>query len=421
MIRIAIIHNEYGRFSGEEAVVDGLAELLGRKGHEVMRFTRSSAEIPGTPLGQARAFLGGVYNPASRRAFRRFLAERKPDVINIHNLYPLISPAVLPECRRAGIPVVMTVHNYRLICPSGLFLSRGEICERCAGGREYWCLLRNCEGAVSKSLGYALRNAVARRFGMYSKNVQVFACLTDFQRRKLIDAGVPEERTVVIPNSIDISRDGAKHVISGHYVGFVGRVSREKGLDILLCAARSRPDIPFQIAGHANEGDPLLKDLPPNLALHGHLAGSDLAEFYRHARMIVMQSRCYEGFPTVLLEAMQHGKPAIGPRLGGIPEIIEDGRTGLLFEPGSLRSYAASISRLWDSPELCAAMGEAARKRLASEYSSERYYERFMSAAELAKQLLPRKYRTIGMPLQRPKRSQGPNDPTHGKVNSHAL
>jgi glycosyltransferase involved in cell wall biosynthesis len=393
------VHNEYGRFSGEEAVLNGLAELLQRNGHYVTRFTRSSADIPGMLPGQVRAFLGGIYNPASRMAFRRFLAEEKPNLINLHNLYPLISPAVLPECRRAGIPVVMTVHNYRLICPNGLFLSHGEICERCAGGREYWCIVRNCEGRLPKSVGYALRNAVARGLGLYSKYVQVFACLTDFQRRKLIEAGFPEERMVVIPNALDVSREAPQHTMDGDYVGFVGRVSREKGLDLLLDAARLRPDIPFRIAGHADDRDPLLANLPPNVFLRGQLGGRELLEFYRQARIIVMQGKGYEGFPMVLLEAMQHGKPAVGPRLGGIPEIIEDGRTGLLFESGNMQDYVASIARLWDSPGLCVAMGEAAKERLGKEYSSDRYYKRFMAATELAKQFLDRDIKSCRRPL----------------------
>jgi glycosyltransferase involved in cell wall biosynthesis len=216
----------------------------------------------------------------------------------------------------------------------------------------------------------------------------VFACLTDFQRRKLIGAGFPEDRMVVIPNTADVSREGPLQTVDGDYVGFVGRVSREKGLDFLLDAARLRPDIPFRIAGHADNGGPLPGDLPPNVVLRGHLDGGRLVEFYRQARMIVIQSKGYEGFPMVLLEAMQHGKPVIGPRLGGIPEIIEDGKTGLLFESGDLHDYVAGLARLWDSPGLCAAMGEAGKERLEKEYSSDRYYKRFMAAAELAKEIL---------------------------------
>ncbi len=125
-MRILIVHNEYGRFSGEEAVVRSLADLLRGQGHEVRAFTRSSADIPSLHLGALRAFFSGIYSHASRKALRHVIQQERPDIIHIHNLFPWISPAILPECRRAGVPVVMTVHNYRLVCPNGLHMPKGR-------------------------------------------------------------------------------------------------------------------------------------------------------------------------------------------------------------------------------------------------------------------------------------------------------
>jgi len=381
-----IVHNAYGKPSGEEVVVESVSRMLTDRGHHAELFACSSAEIESMCLGKSRAFISGIANPRARRSFRDFIHVTRPDVVNIHNLYPLLSPSILPECTASSVTTLMTVHNFRLICPNGLFLSHGEICEKCGGGREYWCVLRNCEGHLIKSIGYALRNAVARKFKMYMKNVQVFACLTRFQRRKLIEAGFPEERVVVIPNALDSGLEEA-HLSpgEGEYVGFVGRICHEKGIDTLLAAARRRPDIPFQIAGHASEEDPITANPPQNVTFRGHLNSEGLRNFYLHARFIIMQSRWYEGFPMVLLEAMKYGKPAIGPRLGGIPEIIMEGKTGLLFEAGNIEEYVACIDRLWDSPETCAVMGAGAQARLKSEYSADRYYQRFMAAVELAK------------------------------------
>ena len=134
-------------------MVNGQVALLTKNGHHVITFTRDSGEIQSMFLGQARAFWSGIYNAFSLKSFKRFLNYHDPDIIHVHNLFPLISPAVLHACKDFGAPVVMTVHNYRLICPNGLFMVNGEICEKCCGGREYWCVLKNCEKDIFKSLG----------------------------------------------------------------------------------------------------------------------------------------------------------------------------------------------------------------------------------------------------------------------------
>lgn len=141
-MKCLLIHNAYGRFSGEEAVVEGLCRLLAARGQEVVRYTRSSEEIAEMRLGKVRAMASGVHSRSSCKAVRAMLREHGPDVVNVHNVFPLISPSVLKVCREEGVPVVMTVHNYRLVCPNGLFLSRGEVCERCSGGGASggaWC------------------------------------------------------------------------------------------------------------------------------------------------------------------------------------------------------------------------------------------------------------------------------------------
>jgi glycosyltransferase involved in cell wall biosynthesis len=146
-MKIAVLHNAYRRYSGEEAAVEREMRLLGQHGHEVRIYSRSSAELSQLRLGKLRAFVAGVYAPGSRAAIHRFLEQHAPTIVHFHNLFPLISPVILPELREAGIPAIMTVHNYRLVCPTGLHLSKKSftVCEKCCGGKEYWCILRNCE------------------------------------------------------------------------------------------------------------------------------------------------------------------------------------------------------------------------------------------------------------------------------------
>jgi len=388
-MKILMVHNEYGRLSGEEIVVNGVRRLLGEHGHKVISFIRSSAEIETMRWGKARAFFSGIYSRSSRLMMRRLLAKDRPDVVHIHNLFSLISPSILPECRRASVPVVMTVHNYRLVCPNGLHIVRGQVCEKCCGGREWWCVLRNCEGSFPKSFGYALRNYVARKRRFFVDNVTTFAVLTEFQRQRLISEGFPAERIAVIPNMAGKDGPLADEMLGnpGHFVGYVGRISQEKGIRTLLAVARKCPKIPFRAAGGHNGKQQMHMQAPANFQSMGYLDPQSTAEFYDSARIIVLCSVCFEGFPMAIVEAMIHGKPVICSRIGGLPEIVEDGKTGLLFEPGNAVELAKKIRYLWDRPQLCRKMGQVAREKALRENSATKHYERLMAVYRRATEL----------------------------------
>ncbi len=385
-MKICVIHNEYGAHSGEETIVGTIGDLLENHGHEVIPFSRSSAEIPRMRFGNLRAFFSGIHSVSSQRAVRRLIDEQKPDLIHIQNLFPLISPAILPECRKAGVPVVMTVQNYRLVCPNGIHIAHGKVCEKCCGGREYWCVLRNCEGSIPKSLGYALRNYVARKRRSFLDNVTLFAAVTQFQRRRLIDEGFPEDRIVVNPNmaSIDDRPPSDESTKPDDFVAHIGRISPEKGIPTLLEAARRCPETPFKTTGSLDRMPELADRAPSNFEFLGFLDSPDLTNVFATARMIVISTVCFEGFPMVVLEAMLHGKAVICSRIGGLPEIVEDGRTGLLFEPGNAEELARKVRYLWERPELCRRMGRAGREKALREYSPESYYERLMACYEKA-------------------------------------
>jgi glycosyltransferase involved in cell wall biosynthesis len=386
-MHILMVHNEYGKFSGEEAVVQDLCVLLRNKGHDVIGLARSSAEIETMRLGRLRAFFSGIYSFSSRKAIRRLLAEHRPGVVHVHNVFPLISPSVLPECRRAGVPVVMTVHNYRLVCPNGLHMPKGRytICEKCCGGREYWCFLKNCEQNWLKSAGYALRGYIARRLGFFRKNVTLFACLTDFQRRRLMAEGYSEDRLRVLANMAPAVADSrAEPDQGGGFVACVGRISPEKGIDLLLAAAKSLPDIPFRLAGSCDAMPQIAGKAPSNVSFLGVLDETALGRLYDQSRLLLLCSTCFEGFPMTILEAMAHGRAVVAPRIGGIPEIVDDGATGLLFEPGNAEDLAEKVRFLWDRPDLSRQMGRAGRQKALKKYSSEKYYERLMALYEEA-------------------------------------
>lgn len=387
-MKMYLVHNSYGKFSGEEAVVEAQARLLRKNGHEVVEFLRCSEEIFRRRFAKSSAFFSGIYSISSGREIRRLLAENKPDIVHIHNLFPLISPSILPECRKANVPVVMTVHNYRLICPNGLFMAHGRVCEKCRRGREYNCFLNNCEGSLFKSLGYGLRNYVARKKKYFRNNVTFYCAQTEFQKQKLIAEGYPATRIVVIPNMV---KDTCVHHInnSGDFVGYVGRVSPEKGISTLIEATAMCPDVLFKAAGNYDRMPELIVQTPDNFEFLGSIQSKKLGDFYALSRFIVLPSICFEGFPSVLLESMIQSKPVIASRIGGLPEIVEDGVTGLLFEPGNAKDLSEKIRYLWGRPELCRKMGQRGREKALREYSPEKYYERLMAVYEKAIELGP--------------------------------
>lgn len=387
-MRIQTIHNAYGAHSGEEAVVGRTIKLLQKRGHEVSLFSRSSEEIPQMRFGTARAFLCGIHNPTSVKRMRAFLHETNPDLVHVHNVYPLISPSVLGVCRDEGVPIVMTVHNYRLVCPSGLHTYQGKVCNQCCGGNEHWAVLRNCEGNLLKSVGYAARNWAARKRGAYLNNVTMYACLTEFQRSRLIDEGYPAERMVVIPNMAEDIQPPQDQPL-GDYVGFVGRISPEKSVGTLVDAAKQLPEVSFRAAGNYDKLPNLKEFAPKNFEFLGAIPSASVGAFYQSSRFIILCSTWFEGFPMILVEAMLHGKPVVCSRIGGLPEIVDDGKTGLLFEPGNSDELAQKIKYLWERPELCKQMGQAGQEKAMREYSSDRYYERLIDLYQRAVELGP--------------------------------
>jgi len=385
-----MVHNSYGGYSGEEAVVDRCIDLLIAKGHTVHLFAKSSRHISKVFLGKVRAFFSGIFSIKARRQFRQALDQIRPQIVHVHNLYPLISPSILPECRKVGVPVVMTVHNYRLLCPNAMQMSRrdGRHCRMCKGGREYWCILKDCEASLPRSIGYAARNYIAWRYRLFVDHVWLYACLAHAQMEVLVDAGYPPERMEVLGNIVE-PIDSIGHTHPGRYVAFAGRVSPEKGIKVLLEAARSCQDIPFRIAGNIQTMPDILGLAPANCRFLGHIDPEKMPQFYSDSRMVVVPSLWHEPFGLSAAEAQAHAKPVVCSRIGALPEIVVDEVTGLLFEPGDAAGLAAKIRYLWARPELCLSMGKAGWQRTKELYGPERYYQRLVGVYQKAISLGP--------------------------------
>lgn len=369
-MKILLLHNEYAKYSGEEAVVDKMASMFQAMGHEICFYRPSSKGRRESLIGQIQGFLSGIYSKEGVRTLRDILRKEKPDFVNAHNLFPFISPAALVECRKANVPVMMTVHNYRLMCPTGLFMRAGKPCELCLQqGNEWNCIKYNCEKSFPKSLGYALRNMFARRMNYYKNNVDCFVCLTSFQKDKLVQAGYEQNKISVIPNCIEVLSDLPS--ARGDYIGYAGRLSGEKGIDLLCEVARRHPNIPFKLAGEDRMN--LRDNLPPNVQLKGHLNKEELHRFIRQSFFMVIPSHWYEGFPMAILDAAALGKPVIAPNHGGFPEIIGQGdqSIGKLFTPSNADDLEKKILELWSTPEETQRLGRLAHQKVKCEYDSD--------------------------------------------------
>ncbi len=382
-MKICLVHNSYGRRSGEEVAVDGLRDSLARHGHTVVPFFKSNAELYEHPATRVEAFFSGIYSAAARREFAALLDAQSPDLVHVNNLFPLISPSILEETRRRGIPAVMTLHNFRLLCPTGLLFSHGEVCHRCIGGREWWCAVRNCTEEWPRSIGYALRSAAARVRGSFTDGIDRYIAPSEFVKSMLVLHGYPAERIDVIRYLVNLPAAPSENG-EGEYVAYVGRISPEKGVDTIVEAARACPQIPFRFAGHHLRMPELPERAPSNCEFVGELPADQVGDFIARARMTVFASRWYETTGLAMIEAMASGKAVICANIGCLPEFVEDGVSGLLFEPGDARELAAKVRYLWERPELCRRLGAAGREKVLAKFSSEANYAHLLASYRAA-------------------------------------
>lgn len=374
-MKILYVHNRYGKPSGEETAAEGLVELLREHGHEVRWFMRSSEEIINSFLGKIKALFAGIYNPFSAKRISKIIKEFKPDIIHVQNIYPLISSTIFPEIRKYGIPVVMRCPNYRLFCPQGLCIDpSGNICERCWGGHEWNCVKKNCMGSKSKSIGYALRNIFSRKTKNIIEGVDMFIVQSEFQKNKFISQGISPDSIGILPGlSPKLSLDYPQRI--GKWVSFVGRVSSEKGIYEFIEAAKLNPKIPFKVAGNLDENFVVPKDIPNNLEFVGFKKGEELDEFYNESKIIVVPSKWYEGFPNVIVRAMQYKKPVVTSNIGAMASIIDTDVNGILISPGDARNLSNVISELYRNDTKCTTLGKAGFEKAEKLYSRAMIYD----------------------------------------------
>ena len=376
-MNILHVHNHYRTPGGENRVFDATIELLTRKGHRIPTFERKSADIRGIS-GRVQAFVNGIYSLETKREFSRLLKTNEIDIVHIHNVYPLISPSILPVCKENSIPVVMRCPNYRLICPTALMLRNDVQCEKCLGGKEHWCFLTNCCGNLIESLGFTLRSYMARKLNLFTENVDFFLPPSEFVKRKLVDAGFARSKIKVLPNIVH-SIDKKKADGNGKYVAFVGSLHKHKGIEVFMRSAKSLPDVSFKVAGMGPESHRLKTMAHANVHAVGHLTNNELETFFRQAAIVIVPSLAHETFGLAAAEAMGFGLPVIASNVGGLPEVVQDNHTGLLFEPGNVAELSTKIRQLMGDPKLRKQMGENGRAHCMNKFSSEHHYSKLLN------------------------------------------
>lgn len=388
MKKVVQVYNRYRQSGhGEDGVVDQTHRLLNARNVSTIRFEARSSDMANTVAGKLKAALATAYSPGARRKMAHLIETQRPDLIHAHNLYPLLTPSVLAAARRAGIPTVVTAHNYFLTCPVYTHLTTAErLCTACLGGAEYHCVTRNCRNNLAESLVYAARTSAARIFGLVVANTSTFIALSDFAKSLLVSAGYSPERIQVLPNAVPVPPPTQVSSRQGDYIAFAGRLTRSKGVDLLIDAAR-HTGLPVRLAGNVSAAEIPTDDVPGNVRFVGSLTAEQMAEFYAGARFLVFPSRWYEMCPMVVLEAMSYGRAVLASGIGSVPELVADGATGMLCEPGNSNDLARSMQQLWDTPDECARMGRAGRQRIEAEFNEVHYIDRLLSIYRRAGEL----------------------------------
>jgi glycosyltransferase involved in cell wall biosynthesis len=406
-MKILLINKFFHRRGGAEVVFLNTAVLLRRAGHTVVEFSTKHPENENSPCADTfvesadfptlqgvrpmmREAVRAIYSREAYRKLLELVRREKPDIAHVHNYYFHLTPSILYALRDAGVPVVHTLHDYHLACPNHGFYDyrRNVVCEDCPRYGFHRVLVRGCMrvGRVRSLVAY-LEAILYRALGTYRRLVQHYIAPSEFLRSKLSPRPVPPDRISVLPNTVE-DVGGLGPVPGDGAFFYAGRLSREKGLDLLLEVARRLPKTRWRLAGSGPLENELRRAMESEglstVTLLGHLKGEALREEYRRALAVVLPSRCYENCPLTVLEAMSAGRPAIGARIGGIAELVREGETGWLFAPGSADDLERIVGKAPAQPDVLVRIEASARRAFIERYAPAIHLERLLAIYEKA-------------------------------------
>ncbi len=399
-MKVLMVQTFHFRRGGDSTCMLNLSGLLEEKGHEVVPFAMKhpenlpsphaeyfSSEIDfpgllesGSPASAWKVLSKSIYNSEARKNIARLADDTKPDIAHFHNIHGHLTTSIIEPLRRRQIPIVWTCHDYRLVCPNTSFLSHGEICERCLPARYWNAPLQRCKKGSCAASAVAMLTSCWDRMTGVPGRVDRFIAPSNFLKRKLIAGRIRPSKITVIPNFTSL--DTAIDTHEGDYFIYTGRLLQEKGIDLLIRAAGAVEGARLLIVG---EG-PMEKELKVEAERYGsgrveftgYLSGEDFERTVAGTRFVVLPSRWYENLPFSIMEAMAAGKPVVATDIGGIPEMVDDAETGLLFPVGDEEALRSCLERMNADAGLRREMGRKGRAKAEKLYGREKHYADIM-------------------------------------------
>jgi glycosyltransferase involved in cell wall biosynthesis len=383
-MKILAVHNRYQQPGGEDRIFDTETALLEERGHKVYRYTLNNDDIAAAnPFVIAKNTL---WNSTVYRELRSIVQQYQPQVAHFHNTFPLISPAAYYAAKDEGVAVIQTLHNYRLLCPNALFFRDGRVCEDCLGTfGQLPGIVRGCyRTSRGTSALVAATNGWHSLLGTWTDAVDKFIVISQFAMDKFIQGGLPAAKLVLKPNFLHPVPTPSGG--NGGYAVYVGRLSIEKGLGVLLDAWRQL-DLPFplKILGDGPMADLVTQAVRemPQIEWLGRKPAAEVYDIVGNASLLVFPSEWYETFGQVAIEAFAKGTPVVASDIGAIPELV-NARSGLLFRPGDPIDLAAKIDGLLANPHQLARLRLTARAEFESKYTAEHNYQRLLEIYQSA-------------------------------------
>ena len=376
-MRILFIHNKYKQYGGEDVAVELEIAILIKKGHDVRTIFYDNTSVKGL-LSKILAGLRSIYNFSSAKEISKIILQFKPDVIHIHNLFFIASPSVIYAANRHKVPVILTLHNYRLICANALLMRNNEVCELCTqkkiplAGIKYKCYRNSAtESALVTAITgfHKLRNT-------WENKVSAYITLNEFSRSKLLHSSlqVPEYKMITKPNFVPDPGEGS--IDREDFFLFAGRIAKEKGVQVLAKAFASMPEYKIIIAGDGPERKLLQEEFGsyPNISFKGQMEKKQISEYMKKCKAFICPSIWYEGAPLTIIEAFATGTPVIASRLGSMAETITDGFNGLHFTAGDADDLCKKIELFIKETEQHSMFYKNARQTYLEKYHEDIHY-----------------------------------------------
>jgi len=377
-MKILIGHNHYQIPGGEDAVVQAEATLLRDRGEDVHLYERSNEELNSYSALQKIKFLTEMGNSSrTYQDLRKVIQKFQPDVVHFHNIFYTMTPSAYKACKDEGVPIVQSLHNFRLSCVNGLFYRDNHVCEDCLN-KSLWEGVKNRCFKGSLAMSAYLAHVIKKNWQnkAWVNDVDMYIMASEFGRQKMILAGLPAEKMMVKPNFVH--PDLGENYQGGDYGLYVGRLSEEKGVDVLLKAWQQIKNHPLRIIGDGPLADKFKSEKVENVEFLGYVDQKEREKQMRGAKFLIVPSQCYENFPRIVAEGFALGLPVIASRLGSLQEIIEDQKSGLLFEADNAEDLSEKIAWAFMHEDTLKNMGRQARLIYEQKYAAQKNYEQLI-------------------------------------------